>query len=965
MEHILDSYQDIPDQSLPFIHGQRATGEPQTPLEAQIKEIVIDAYNSKCGTSKPIKEAFNNTHSMASMSQFFTADDQISDVPSLEIIPSFGSDVNRPMALRDPISIYPATNSNGTQLPPSMVYSPQDVITESKPSHVSLKSAYSIPQPPSEQASLHLHQRDSLDNSSISTTCVETPLSDAGSFFSSHQLEGPSTDTGKGYNVPFNRPTQMPTHIKAVKHAKSIEKASPKSPSLPIADLHVTDQPVFKSTPIKTATDTHVSSPSISRENEDVSEAHDAASVKLPGRAVRANVSTTHTEKPLHTQRLPAYTPPQSSAPLGDDISTLKAQVNKLMQEKANLEGQLESIVYECQSTLKDRAQLQAKLAKAEVELQTVQNTSLSSSLTNKHQAEGDGNDLHTEISRLEISLGKKRRELAGLKRGLEREKEKVEFLNHDLIEARRVNETKEQQLCQLQSDSDHLKQSLDEKVDSIQEYSGRVAALQAGLESAESSRSFLHKQLEEAIESKLKLQEELKAARASSIAHNVKTDQLLKENKLLQDQIDDLQDSILKDKAQLVTDLEAIEADVLTKENSYASMQADKEHLEQIIKLKSQQIDELNKQLANEEATSAGLTSQLDDAIRTEDLLKSQIKKLEKKNEVTNDELQKQKQHLLSKEKDLVEVKQAKQSLQQNLQQAEATLISKEGTLQGLKDTLEIMKHELEAVKDARKNAENELMEAQESLAQADVHADSSAATAKQLLSHNQQLKAKLQQNNNTIAELQLQLENKADELNEREALLHNLQSQSKELHHQFQSLQSQFSAIASENGVGSDKDKVVEDLLRAKDDLERSIADVNAMNAQLKQDLQDLEEENAHLKGQLESHVASTPDHEEFKRVLQEKTALAAKIQSECVVHQQELIKSQANVARLESLLREVKSNNKKREKKLQEDIVVGEERIQELQAALSDMEGHSVSVCTLDTCLPCLKGHACIVC
>lgn len=892
-----------------------------------------------------------------SQSPFFTADDQlISDIISSPgVMPSFGNDLDHPMALRDPISMYPAVSNEVTpQLSPSMVYSPQDVIMESRPSQVSLKSAYSIPRPPSEQSSVQVQRRNSFDSSSVSTTCTETPLSDAGSYFTSHQLEGPSTDVQRGPNVslPFSRPTQMPAHIKAVKHAKAIEKVTPpKDLPLPIADLHETDNPVFKSTPIKASTD--VSLPSASEthhDNESIRDTQDTASMKLPGRAVRASTSTSHTEKPLHTQRVPVPTPtpPPSATPFGNDVSTLKAHVNKLMQEKANLEGQLESVVHEWQSTLKDRSQLQTKLAKAEVELQTVQSTSLSSSLTNKHQVEEDDNDLHTEVSRLEISLSKKRRELAGLKRDLDREKERAEFLNNDLIEAKKVNEMKEQQIYQLQTDSDHLKQSLDEKIDSIQEYKGHVAALEAGIESAESSKSFLHKQLEEAMESKLKLQQELKSARAGSIAHSVKTDQILKENKLLQDQIDNLQDGILKDKAQLVTDLEAIEADVLTKENSYASMQADKEHLEQLIQLKSQQVDELSNQLANEEATNAGLANQLDDANRTEDLLKSQIKKIEEQSKATNDQLQKHKQQLSSKEKDLEEVKQAKLSMQQRLQHAEATLISKEGTLQGLKDTLHIMKHELEAVKEARKNAENELIEAQESIAQSDVHADSNAATAKQLLSQTQQQKAKLQQNSGTIAELQSQLECKNDELNERESLLHSLQSQSQQLHNQFQSLQNQFSAIANENKAEEDKDKIIEELLRAKDDLEHNVADVNVMNAQLKQEARDLEEENARLNGRLESHVASTPDHEEFKRVLQEKTALAAQMQSECVAHQQELIKSQANVARLEGLLREVKSNNKKREKKLQEDIVAGEEKIQELQAALSDMEDHSVSLC-----------------
>jgi peptidoglycan hydrolase CwlO-like protein len=54
-------------------------------------------------------------------------------------------------------------------------------------------------------------------------------------------------------------------------------------------------------------------------------------------------------------------------------VNELTKQLQQVLQEKANLEGQLESIIEECQSTLKERASLQSKLTKAEVDLQSFQ----------------------------------------------------------------------------------------------------------------------------------------------------------------------------------------------------------------------------------------------------------------------------------------------------------------------------------------------------------------------------------------------------------------------------------------------------------------------------------------------------------------------------------------------------------------------------------------------------------------
>ena len=842
---------------------------------------------------------------------------QISAISSAHLATSkVVGEPNRPFALRTaPIH---SSNVDSLSLVSHSIFSPSDLPLIHNSSITLSHSAYSIP-----EKKFPGFPRRVNEQSSNGTDCVSVE-SEPGIINRSISSTPISymQDSSSHY-TPV--PPKMPAHVKTARHIMNHQSSV-------ISNLPVTSTPpllqVLPSLPVTDKVSGDDTYTTVVSPQDKHSEPQIVGSFKLPGRVMRAPSKY----QPLKLETNPLVKPgihissPISHntqhKPISEDLNDLKQQIQHLVKLKANLEGQLESVVNECQTTLQDRAQLQLKLSKAETELKMVQEKTAKESLGKKTSVviQEEGSDLTTEVNRLEAALRKKRQEMAVMNKEIRQHRDRLQLMNDESISTKQVLQSKELSLLELESSIASLKKDVEEKTDQIQELGGCVANLEAALESTESANSWLHDQLQDAIQSKLKLQEELKKSRVTSIGQSVSMEQLDKENALLKQQIGELRNSILKDKAHLVSELEVIEADVLSKESSYFELQADKEHLEQLIQLKTQQLEHLGSQVAEFEAGVADLENKLVDAEHSCRMLTSQVNKLEDENKKLNSSLQHGKQLLVSKEKELEDVKNSKFNLHQQLQRAEATLVSKEGTLQGLKDSREIMRQELEGVKKARENAEVELANAHGKLAKLETELESTETMIQNEAAELNHVKNMLQQRELLIDALKSQLLDKQEELDEKHSILVNIEDQSSDLRDQFQSLQSKFRSITDESGVGlAEKDHMINHLVDEKERMDCEIQKQRAENKELTGTVNQLKEKNAHLQGELDSSLASVPTLEDLKGVYQEKNFLESQLASERMSHQHELIKRQAKIARLETEVKDATRDRKKREEEL----------------------------------------------
>ena len=803
---------------------------------------------------------------------------------------------NRPVALmqRDTPTNLSDSDKLGGGVSPSInsMYSPNDTDgvgvsrsvagTRSNP----LTNSFALPSPKTNRDIVLLgngsHNNRSRDNEDKDSVCSE-PIKGRG-------LDTPPVTPTP--SLPGGLSLQMPVHLRAQQKKKST--------SVHVLQDEKDDREgdidgvvSGRSTPI-------ISPPQVPKQR------HQYTSGFSPLQSVRPSLSSS-----LPVTRL-----------RGDDVFSLKEQLKQLVSEKAHLEGQLESVIDECQSTLRERSQLQTKLAQAEVELSSI-HTDLTNSLTAGGVAEeGEGgSDLQTELDRLESTLSQKRSELASKSREIEKERKTVKDLSEELSNAHDRLKEKERELVETQQQMSRHSSVLEEKDDAIEELKRQNLSLKGSLDSMESSKTWLREQLESAIDAKAKLQEELRVVRASGLTQSIKMEGLQKEGDLLRQQVADLQGSILRDKAKLVTELEAIEADVIDKEGTFELVQAEKEQLQEQLQLKSSQLDKIITDLADQKAANAKLMSQLDDVSVTSNSLESRLKTLEDENNKMIQQTEQYQRQLAVKEEEGRELKKSKSNLQQQLQSTELSAVNKDGEIQNLKDSLGILKHERDTLNESKKVLEEELSRHQETNDRLESDFENSKNRLAQLESLLQGEKRKRQLLESEVSNFESQLAEKQEELEEKEKSVSALQSQSEDIRQHFNSLQNRFEEIENESGVSlEEKDKIIETL---RSDQKKAADQVKALSEaerEMREEVARLKEENANLQGQLDSAVSSGPQLEDFKQILKEKNALDSQLASERLNHQQEGIKLQAKVARLETELKDVRKEGKKKEKEFE---------------------------------------------
>lgn len=628
-----------------------------------------------------------------------------------------------------------------------------------------------------------------------------------------------------------------------------------------------------------------------------------------------------------------------------EKMESLEEELVKALQDKANLEGQLESVTEECKVTMKDRADLQSKLAKAETELAEMaealeKERSKSSDIRQKPLSPlpaQDVTEVKEDLVKTKNELEQEKDTVTALKNELAKEKQNARKLQNNLEWAKQSLDEQQSSLAELQDRVKHLQNTVDKKSSELEEADAKLSSLEASYGALQGTKEWLHGQLENALEEKQKLQEEWRESKANAIAQSMRAEQLLKENAALQQQVADLQQGILQDKAKLVNELEAIEADVLSREDSYSHLVTEKAQLEDMVKRKEDVLEKLNSDLARVHVEKEELEKKMEDSEMQNDVLTQKVEDLERQREVLSKKLGAAEQELDAKNCDLRELEKTKSSLQERLKQLDAALISKDGTCQGLTDANEILKHELEAIKQDRDQLEGELDKAKEEMAAQEAELKQTSVNTNVGKDSEVQSMAQLRQASTAESEaLKERLAEKERELEEKANELESLEAQSGELLGQFKALQDQFHSIAADTGSMQDsvaeKDRVIAHLASEKDKAEGELTSLTEEAEQLKMKVTQLEHDNARLEGEIEA--SSSGNLEEFQKAVQDKAQLQAELNSLKLGQQHESIRAQAKVNRLESNLKAVKKDMDKAQKELQRTLKQKEEEVGRLQ-------------------------------
>ena len=622
----------------------------------------------------------------------------------------------------------------------------------------------------------------------------------------------------------------------------------------------------------------------------------------------------------------------------------LEKELQEALQTKAGLESELEAVVSDYESVLKDRVELQAKLARAEAELTSLQAPANQTSLKVKEQNEEAILSLKNELQIVLDRLDKEIANAESLQESAMKEKQLNAQLKNDLLSTRQTIQKREAAIEELHDKLSTVTYELGYKKDEVSQLQTQVSTLQNSLETLEESKRWLHKQLQEAIQARVSFQEELRESKATTIAQSVQVEQLKKQNVFYQQQVSEMQQGIFRDKARLVSELEEIQANVRSQEDSYEMLITKKSQLEDQVEMRTGECEDLNakiKELSNNLATAQ---LALQEAAEKQKSLESTVEVLKQEKAGLKLHIADSDACIMASNSALKDWDQAKTVLQAKVTNLERSLKSKDSTIAALTDANGLLEKELEngqeniqklgneviELKDQLMTMEEECRRLQEESAEKDRKMSSLSSVQSTLSSDTQQMRMQLAQKEEMLMSKSIQVQS--------------MEMQLKDLTKQMKSLQTMYEEF-TQSGVElqasvTERDSALSQLTTTNQQLENKLAINEAELKELKATLMNTEQQKINLKGQLES--VSQANTTEFQQLLQDKSQLQAELNTAKVNHQHTCLKLQAKITSLETDLKFVKKDVSKGEKQLRKELDSKERQINERESQIQNLEG-----------------------
>ena len=657
-----------------------------------------------------------------------------------------------------------------------------------------------------------------------------------------------------------------------------------------------------------------------------------------------STVQTTNQWQPINSNRQqPAKEFSDSQLELTLKDNDLDQQLQKALQSKARLEGELEAVVSECQSVLKDRAELQAKLARTEAELVSTQTPDIQKALKVKEHNEETLSSLKNE---LQIVLGRLDKELVNidnLQESLEKEQLHGEQMRNDLLLSRQTIQQRESAIEELHEKLSTTSFELGHKKEESSQLQLQVSALQNSLETLEESKRWLHKQLQEAIQARVGFQEELRECKATNIAQSVQVEQLKKEKVFYQQQVSEMQQGIFKDKARLVTELEEIQANVQSQEDSYEMLATRRSKLEDQMEIKTRECEDLNAKIVELSNNLATAELELQEAIEKQKSLGATVEVLKQEKASLKLHVADSDACIIASNSALKEWDQAKTVLQGKVSTLERSLKSKDSTISALTDANGLLEKELENGQENLQKLGNEVAELKDQL----MTLEEECRKWQYECSEKDKKMVSLSSVQSTLSsdtqQMRMQLAQKEELLMSKSIQLQSMEMQVKDLTKQMQSLQTLYeeftkSGVELQESV-SERDSALSQLNSTNQLLENKLAINEAELKELKASLLKAEQQKVKLEGQLESvsHANAT----EFQQLLQDKSQLQTELNSSKVNYQHENLKLQAIISKLESDIKLIKKDISRGEQQLRKELDNKESQIREKEAQIHQLE------------------------
>ncbi|CAH1801348.1 unnamed protein product [Owenia fusiformis] len=279
-------------------------------------------------------------------------------------------------------------------------------------------------------------------------------------------------------------------------------------------------------------------------------------------------------------------------------------ELDKVLREKAKLEGQLEMLEIEARAAIRDRAELQTQLASLQTQLK---------SRASYDNMKGD-RDLQSELdtmrknrTNLELAImdahkviGDKMEEIKAAQEEVQIAQNANDKLNDKIRELRDETKSKDSTMQDLKSKIAELYVEVQTSNQARTQAENENRSMKSDLDSLMKSKEWYLAQLQFTQEARSQLQGDITSVQVTSVSQSNQIERLKTENSELQQELAEVQQKAISEKEALARHLEAIEADMMEREAGFKEMQYNQVVSEQALKRKMLAMEEERTKLSH-----------------------------------------------------------------------------------------------------------------------------------------------------------------------------------------------------------------------------------------------------------------------------------------------------------------------------------------------------------------------------
>ncbi|XP_061163619.1 golgin subfamily A member 3-like [Saccostrea echinata] len=651
--------------------------------------------------------------------------------------------------------------------------------------------------------------------------------------------------------------------------------------------------------------------------------------------------STPKSFLPKHTEASHSHSATLKSIPsssVSSEIQFDSAQkLNEALREKAKLEGQLEMLTYEANTSLKERTELQSQIA------------TLKQKLKSQRDQANDAEKvaLKSEVEKMQRNRMVLEKSLVSAQKILEEKLAEVKVIEADLQLTQEENGKLQIRLKEIRDDTrtkDMTIQALKNKIAEL--YVEVQTHMQAKIDadnehrtaktdvsSLISAKQWYQQQLRLANDSKLQLQQELTTLQAQALSQGSIIERMKTESARLRHQMKEIQQKALKDKEQLARHLERIQKDMMDREVAFQEVQRERTLLEGTFDSKLQSVEDERERYQSLVIITNDLESRLDRAHSDLQKKQSQINVLE------SEQIELNKQLVLSQEM-VIEKDRVVEELQQKLLSVEAELKEFQKSVSQLDSEIWKLREEKAATEISLKSA----MEEKKSV-------DSALDDLKKNMGKVEKTFKQMKQDLNTkSSECQHVLQEKTELQDRLDKCLADFEKEKRE--------------ILTASDQSEEKQKVIDDLQQAKVKLEseviclqNEVAVLDSTNNSTVKENQKLQEQLEELKSQLtevetklqeakvqveeKQQAAEVPQESDNHDLIEDNEKLKLKITSMEKQHQKDMMKQRARATKLSSDLKILQNELTERQSTFDSNVELLTSKIREISDEKTRLE------------------------